>query len=203
MLLQPCSGICERLITGVPSTSSSAALIVAYWRMSGTSLISTHSRAIRSRSCEDLLVRLERQGEEDLIDALRREHLLGLARGAEHGHAADHRSRLAGIVVEEADDLEAHLAVGEDLGGDLAPQQAGADDQDALQVVAGAAHPPQHRARHHARGGDQHEVDQREEAEEGAAVGEVLVAARRRGRPVPGDHHRQAARWRAARRGRW
>ncbi len=49
MLLQPCSGTCERLITGVPSTSSSVALRVAYCSTSGTSLTSTHSRAISSR----------------------------------------------------------------------------------------------------------------------------------------------------------
>ena len=140
---------------------------------------------------EDLLVRLQRQREEDLIDALRRQYLFRLLRGAEHGHAADHRALLAGIVIQEADHLEAHLAVSEDLGGDLAAQQPGAHDENALQVVPRAAHAPQHRARHHARGGDEREIHQREEAQEGAAVGEVLGAAGRRRRAVPGDHHRE------------
>jgi hypothetical protein len=158
--------------------------------MSGTSLISTLSR-LQVEELEDLLVRLERQGEEHLIDTLRREHVFRLSRGAEHRHAADHRPLLAGIVVEEADDLEAHLAVGEDLGRDLAAEQPRAHHQDALQVVPGAPHAAQHRARTHAGGGDQDEIDEGEEAEEGAAVGEVLVAAGRRGRAVPGDQHRE------------
>jgi hypothetical protein len=81
--------------------------------------------------------------------------------------------------------------VGQDLGRDLAAEQPRAHHQDALQVVPGAPHAPQHRARDHAGGGDQRQVDEREEAQEGAAVGEVFVAARGRGRPVPGDHHRQ------------
>ena len=43
MLFQPCSGTCVRLMTGIPSRSSSTALIVAYCTRSGTTLMSTHS----------------------------------------------------------------------------------------------------------------------------------------------------------------
>ena len=43
MLLQPWSGTSLRLMMGMPSRSSSAARIVAYCTMSGTTLRSTHS----------------------------------------------------------------------------------------------------------------------------------------------------------------
>ena len=43
MLFQPCSGTSLRLMIGMPSRSSSVALIVAYWITSGTTLTSTHS----------------------------------------------------------------------------------------------------------------------------------------------------------------
>ena len=43
MLLQPRSGTSLRLMMGMPSRSSSAALMVAYWTRSGTTLMSRHS----------------------------------------------------------------------------------------------------------------------------------------------------------------
>ena len=47
----------------------------------------------------------------------------------------------AGAIVDEADDLEAELAVLEDLVGDDASEIAGAGDQHALQADAGAPAP--------------------------------------------------------------
>ena len=70
------------------------------------------------------------------------------------------------LVVEEADHLEAELAVVEDLLRHLAAEPAGADDQDALQVVAATPQRAQGLADREAAGGDVEVAQEREQGEE-------------------------------------
>ena len=64
--------------------------------------------------------------------------VVGLGERAEQRQAAVADVIAAGPVVDEADELEAELAVLEDLVGDHAPEIAGAGDQHALEADAGA-----------------------------------------------------------------
>ena len=80
----------------------------------------------------------ERQRDVDLVDALALADLARLGRRAEQRKAAVAEMVPAGAIVDEADDLVAHLAVAEDLVRDQAAQFARADDQDALEADARA-----------------------------------------------------------------
>ena len=93
---------------------------------------------------------------------------------------------LGRIVVEETDHLDAEVAVGDELLGDVGAELAGADDQDALQVSGMQARAAQQAANRHPKCHYRDELERREESQEGAAVGEVLDASGRQRRPVPG-----------------
>ena len=67
----------------------------------------------------------------------------------------------AGAIVDEADQLEAQLAVLEDAVGDHPAEIAGADDQHASQADAGAPAAPQQVAHDLARGVREDDVQQR------------------------------------------
>ena len=67
--------------------------------------------------------------------------LVGFRQRAEQREAAVADVIAGGAVVEEADDLEAELAVLEDLVGDQPAEVAGAGDQHALEADAGAPAP--------------------------------------------------------------
>ena len=64
--------------------------------------------------------------------------VVGLGERAEQRQAAVADVIAAGAVVDEADDLEAELAVLEHLVGDHPAEIAGAGDQHALEADAGA-----------------------------------------------------------------
>ncbi len=170
-LLQPCSGTCDRLITGVPSRSSIVALRVAYWKMSGTIRSSTHSLRGDVGDLHHAPVGVERQRQDHLVDAVLGDHPRDLVEVADHRDVEVAAVALRRVVVEEADHLEAELAVVEDLAGDVAAQLAGADHQDPHQVVALEPRRPQPLADDAAGGDHQHEIERPEEAEEATAVG--------------------------------
>ena len=81
---------------------------------------------------------VERQRDVELVDPLALGDLAGLGERAEQRQAAVAEVIAAGAVVDEPDDLEAQLAVLEDLVGDQPAEVAGAGDQDALEADAGA-----------------------------------------------------------------
>src|SRR5688572_31766957 len=68
---------------------------------------------------EHLLVRLERQGDVDLVDALLLDDALDVLDVAEHRRRLERRARLAGVVVEVARHLQPQLAVVLQLARDL------------------------------------------------------------------------------------
>ncbi len=104
------------------------------------------------------------------------------------------------LVVEEADHLEAELAMIEDLLRHLAAEPAGADDQDAREVVAATPQRAHGLADREAAGGDVEVAQHRERGEEAAAVGEGEVGIERLGRPVErreaGDQNGSRTLWR-------
>ncbi len=110
------------------------------------------------------------------------EHLDQVLDGAED-RSAEHVAD-GFLVVEEADHLEAELAMVEDLLRHLAAEAAGADDQDPRQVVAAAAQRAHGLADREPSGGDEQIAEEREGGEESAAVGEVEAGIERLGRTV-------------------
>ena len=89
MLFQPRSGTSLRLMMGMPSRSSRAALMVAYCTRSGTTLMSRHSLLTLLMSCSSLRVLLERQRDVELVDAVRRRpRSMACVERAQHGQAA-------------------------------------------------------------------------------------------------------------------
>jgi hypothetical protein len=129
-------------------------------------------------------VRLERQGDVDLVDALLAHHAARRRAACRAPARRESRRRLAGIVVEEADQTEAVLVVGDELLGDLAPELAGADDEDPLGVADVDAGALQHPAQTDPCRMATTAISEvtREERQEGAAVGEVLDASGRQPR---------------------
>ena len=101
---------------------------------------------------EHLDVLFERQRDVDVIDPFPPDDLVGLAERAEQRQAAVADVIAGGPVVEEADDLEAELAVLEDLVGDQPAEVAGAGDQHALEADAGLPPPLERLAHQLARG---------------------------------------------------
>ena len=112
MLFQPRSGTSLRLMIGMPSRSSSAALIVAYCTRSGTTLMSTHSLL---HALDELAAawRAPRGA------ARRRAGRRGARRATSMAWSSVPSTGSAGApsaaarVVQEADDAVAQLAVGE------------------------------------------------------------------------------------------
>ena len=76
MLFQPWSGVSFRLMMGMPSMSSRAAFMVAYWTRSGTTLMSRHSRDEVANEPHHARVLLERQGHIHLVGPLGLGHTL-------------------------------------------------------------------------------------------------------------------------------
>ena len=75
---------------------------------------------------------LRRHGDEELVDAVRREHVREVPDGAEDAEAHEPLPLLARVVVEEADGDVARRRVAEHLAGDHRPGLAGPDDEDLL-----------------------------------------------------------------------
>ena len=148
---------------------------------------------------EDLPVRLERQGDHDLIDVVLLDCCFQVVECADDADAAD---ALGGdrvrVVVQEAHDLVAEFPVPDQFGRDLLAAVAGADDQDAAHVVPPTPDHAQDGAGDEADQRDQEDVAGREQSEEGAAVGEGVVAAGLRhaveGQDRGQDHERQDGR---------
>ena len=109
---------------------------------SGTTWTSTAFAVGRLDDAEHLDVLFERQRDVEVIDASRCRMISSASvERAEQRQAAVADVIARGAVVEEADDLEAELAVLEDLVGDQPAEVAGAGDQDALQADAGPPAP--------------------------------------------------------------
>ena len=86
---------------------------------------------------EHLDVLFERQGDVDVIDALLANDFAAIGQRPQERQAAI-ADVIAGAVVEESDDLEAELAMLEQLVGDQPAEVAGARDQNLLEADAGA-----------------------------------------------------------------
>src|SRR5437588_11946332 len=78
-----------------------------------------------------------------MIDALADGYFGGVLDGAEQRKSAVAEA-IARLVIDEADDLIAELAVFEDLVGHESPELAGPGDQNPLEADAGAPPPLQH-----------------------------------------------------------
>ena len=105
-----------------------------------------------------------------------------LGRRAEDLDAVDAQARLERVVVDEADGLEAELGVAQDLAQDEAAAVAGADDEHAARVGAGAEAAQRalvDRARDEARAADEREHEQEEQREHARRGGDGRDALRR------------------------
>ena len=90
---------------------------------------------------EHLHVLVERQRDVEVVDVLAADDLVGVGERAEQRQAAVADVIAGRAIVDEADQLEAELAVLEHLVGDHAPEIAGAGDQHALEADAGLPAP--------------------------------------------------------------
>ena len=90
---------------------------------------------------EHLDVLFERERDVEVIDTLLADDLAALGERAEQRQPAVADVVAGGAIVEKADDLEAELAVFEQLVGDQPAEVACAGDQHALQPDAGAPSP--------------------------------------------------------------
>ena len=89
---------------------------------------------------EHLHVLFERQRDVEVIDALAAQDLVGIAERAEQRQAAV-ADVIAGAIVDEAEQLEAELAVIEQLVRNHPPEVAGAGNQHPLEPDAGLPAP--------------------------------------------------------------
>src|SRR4051812_991653 len=94
--------------------------------------------ARRLDELQHLHVLLGRQRDVQMIDSLARRDLRRFVRRAEQRQAAIPQMIAGGLVVDEADDQVAKLAMFEDLVGDKPAKLAGTGDEDALETDAGA-----------------------------------------------------------------
>ena len=112
---------------------------------------------------EHFHVLLEGQRDVDMIDALGSDDVVGVGEHAEEGEPAISDVIAGRAIVDEADDLEAELAMLEHLVGDHAPEISGTGNQHALEADPRFPPPLEGFANDFAREIGQRDVGQEEE----------------------------------------
>ncbi len=135
-------------------------------------------------------MRLERQGDIDLIDVLALDDFVHLTQAAEDRHPRDLAFGFPRVVIQKADHVETQLAMPLQLVRDFLAQRPGPEDENALQVLALQADHGQHIPNHVAAEYQKEQVQAGEDGEKSSAVSEGLdgaVRSRIAGGSDPGD----------------